>query len=562
MFTTTQPKARWTLVAALILGLAGGAVAPRAAHADQVVRTNTEANLRARPGERAPTLAHLDEGQTVRVLGRQGRWLKVSVKGKVGWITRTQVADDGEPMSARASSEKKRTAAAKARSKKGWSSMDDEAVGADAVESDDEEASADDESATASDEGDDSADEGAPAKMKKKNAKAEREEKAERERQERAEAEQAEKDEKAAEMKAKKAKKQASAKIAKGGEVVAVRRIVGHAKPSKKSDERFDAKKGAQLTVVAINEEGDWIKVEDAEGDKGWVAKKDLRASGDESMDSDEGDAVAESDSGSDVGSSDDSDGESRGVRKMAEKQGPMMMWVSASGGVLNRTQTYVSGGTGLKANYGLANTAPAVIGGLGFVRRAGSFNLGADAGIIATMGGSGIAIAGSNGGMAETLAWSALEIDVHGNLQYVLSPRGYAIGARAGYHVSSVTVDVSTQAKLPSEKLAGFTVGGVFEAPRLTDKIGMRVGADLLMGGTLLQTQGLQDGESSAASVMFLNAGATYSFTPRLGANASYQLAYETFAFAGANQREPSATKAKREDLQHVFGLGLAYVF
>jgi uncharacterized protein YraI len=72
---TKTPRKRWTLIAGLILGLAGSTVAPRVAHADQVVRTNTEANLRARPGERAPTLAHLDEGQSVRVLGRQGRWL-------------------------------------------------------------------------------------------------------------------------------------------------------------------------------------------------------------------------------------------------------------------------------------------------------------------------------------------------------------------------------------------------------------------------------------------------------------------------------------------------------
>jgi uncharacterized protein YgiM (DUF1202 family) len=542
MFTTTQPRARWTLVAALILGLAGGAVAPQVAHADQTVRTNTEANLRARPGERAPTLAHLDEGQTVRVLGRQGRWLKVSVKGKVGWITRTQVADDGEAIGARASSEKKRTAAAKAR-KKGWKSMDDEAVGADAVEGEDE--------GMAEDEDDKEAKE--DAKPSKKEAKAEERE----EKEERAKTDE-EDDAKADKKKDKKDKKQASAKIAKGGEVVAVRSVAVRAKPNKKADEKYDVKKGTQLTVLALNEEGDWIKVEDSEGEKGWVKKKDLRVAGSDDMGGDDsGDAVAESDS-----ESSDSEGATDGVTKTATPQGPMSFWVSANAGVLNRSQTYVSAGSTIRANYQLANTAPAVIGGLGLVRRMGKFNLGADAGVSATVGGSGIAIPASGEGAAETLGWTALEIDAHGSGQYVLSPKGYAIGARLGYHVSSITVDVSQQAKLPSEKLSGFTIGAGFWAPMLTDKISMMVSADYLLGATLLQTEGLKDGDNSAAQVIFMNAGLGYAFSPKLAANVSYQLSYENFQFAGANQRQPDAANAKRQDVQHVFGLGMAYTF
>jgi uncharacterized protein YgiM (DUF1202 family) len=347
-------------------------------------------------------------------------------------------------------------------------------------------------------------------------------------------------------------KPSAAGKIAKGEEVVTVRSTAVRAKPTKKSDEKWDADKGTKLTVVAMNEEGDWIKVEDADGEKGWVAKKDLRASSEESMSDDSGDAVA---------SSDDVD-EGKSVRATASRGSAMQIWATAEAGVLAKIQTYVSNGTGLRANYGLDNTAPAVIGGLGFMRHMGSFNLGADAGVVATVGGSGIAIAAGSGGMAETLGWAALEIDVRGHAQYVLSPKGYAIGARAGYHVSSVTVDVSTNAKLPSEKLAGFMVGGGFEAPHLTDRIGMRIGADLLVGGTLLQTEGLKDGEESTASAIFANAGLSYAFTGKLGMTATYQMAFENFTFTGANQREQSATNAKRQDVQHVVGVGMAYRF
>jgi hypothetical protein len=300
-----------------------------------------------------------------------------------------------------------------------------------------------------------------------------------------------------------------------------------------------------------MNEEGDWIKVEDSDGEKGWVAKKDLRASADDAGSDDSGDAIASS------------GGAEQGIRATATKQGPMAIWASANVGILAKVQEFNSKSTSLRGHYGLDNTAPAVIGNLGFIRHMGKLNLGVDAGVVATVGGSGIAIAASaTGGAAEILAWSALEIEAHGTAQYVLSPKGYALGARVGYHISSVTVDVSDNAKLPSERLAGFTVGLGFAAPHLTDRIGMSVGADYMVGGSLLQTKGLQDGDSSTTSAMFASAGLSYAFTRSLGATASYQLSYESFTFAGANQRDAAATNAQRQDIQHVFGLGRAYTF
>jgi hypothetical protein len=47
-----------------------------------VVRLNSGAKLRSRPGERAPSIANLSSGQTVRVVGQKGRWLKVSARGR------------------------------------------------------------------------------------------------------------------------------------------------------------------------------------------------------------------------------------------------------------------------------------------------------------------------------------------------------------------------------------------------------------------------------------------------------------------------------------------------
>src|SRR6185436_20476136 len=98
-------------------------------------RLNAEARLRARPGERAPTLTKLNEGQTVRVVGRQGRWVKVSVGGRTGWITRTQIEGGGgdTQVAARDVPSRKRDRGGDT-ARKGWSSMDDDATGDEAVD--------------------------------------------------------------------------------------------------------------------------------------------------------------------------------------------------------------------------------------------------------------------------------------------------------------------------------------------------------------------------------------------------------------------------------------------
>lgn len=53
------------------------------------MRTNTETQLRKRPGEAARVITTLKPGKTVRVLKRKGRWIRVRVGKRTGWVTRT-----------------------------------------------------------------------------------------------------------------------------------------------------------------------------------------------------------------------------------------------------------------------------------------------------------------------------------------------------------------------------------------------------------------------------------------------------------------------------------------
>ena len=81
----------------LLVLLIGVAAAPGLGHAEKV-RTNQSAKVYNRPGEQGKVLVKLKEGQAMTVLAKEGRWLKVRVSGRTGYIPRSKVdmPDDDE----------------------------------------------------------------------------------------------------------------------------------------------------------------------------------------------------------------------------------------------------------------------------------------------------------------------------------------------------------------------------------------------------------------------------------------------------------------------------------
>src|SRR5262245_30171216 len=78
------------LAAVVILGivLVGG----RDARAnEEKVKANQSAELYAEAGESSRILTTIKEGQAMKVIKREGRWLRVRVKGRTGWIPRSKV---------------------------------------------------------------------------------------------------------------------------------------------------------------------------------------------------------------------------------------------------------------------------------------------------------------------------------------------------------------------------------------------------------------------------------------------------------------------------------------
>src|SRR3954462_13718873 len=55
------------------------------------VKANQIAKLYSRAGEQSPVILKLKPGQVMTVIAKDGRWIKVRVSGRTGWVPRTKV---------------------------------------------------------------------------------------------------------------------------------------------------------------------------------------------------------------------------------------------------------------------------------------------------------------------------------------------------------------------------------------------------------------------------------------------------------------------------------------
>src|ERR1041384_2876653 len=63
---------------------------PKPGHAEKV-KSNQSTKLYSRAGEQAPVILTVKSGQTMTLLAKDGRWIKVRVSGRTGWIPRSKV---------------------------------------------------------------------------------------------------------------------------------------------------------------------------------------------------------------------------------------------------------------------------------------------------------------------------------------------------------------------------------------------------------------------------------------------------------------------------------------
>jgi SH3-like domain-containing protein len=565
-------------VSALILLVAGavvlGSALPAAA---EKVKTNQPTKLYAGPGEQKKVLLKVKPGQNMTLLEQEGRWLKVRVNGRTGYVPRSKVdmADDSE-----IARNTRRRPFVDGRSKRrgfGGEAGPDDRVGADAVgegkedsggssgdEDDEEDEPKPKKMAAKSKASDDEDEDETPKKKSPKALKASSKSKSDDEDEDEdtpkkpAKASKS-KDDDEDEDKPKKASKSdddeddAKAKDdedvddSKTPEPEEDKRPVAHVQkkvsvfdsPDADSDEKFVARPTDIL--YPMDEKGKWTEVENEEGDKGWVETEYLDL---------EGGAVG-------------------GAKKRQIDVGARLGLMFIQQGMRSPTSTNLK----VPDNYNIQTSAVALSLGAGYAMPVKKkYIVGGELTYDyanTLLGGVHYDIDGPDGPMpAVNTKLTIHNINVRGMAGYDFKKKsGMAIFGRLGFRYQSYLVDgyadpAKNPAKIPQEIVKAPTLGIGFAMPRLTDKLGLSVALDtILIGASITQTKGLEDGGAPTLKAFVFGTGLTYAWKKNMALRATYDLRYMGIDFGlllATSTRGHMGGDTTRVDFFHMVTFGI----
>lgn len=516
-----------------LLAAAESALLGATAHAEQVEARNA-ADVFAAPGEQSRVVTRVRAGKEMTVLQTKNRWLKVRVNGRTGWITRSNVTtvELAEP----APRAKRRRPFVEGRSTRRGSrgKGPSDRIGGDAT---DEEID---------DEADD--DDDARLKRERKRARVKRKKAQAREMDEEvldededealASGEEADDDEDDAgedeEDKEDEEEDEEEKEPEREFVVVKVASAKIYEEASVKSEEIESASEGAKLFVV--ERDGKWIKVEDENGNAGWVKASKVE---------------------------DGFSGPGYQWEKFAKR-------ARANLGYASLTQNFTSNGA-VDPAYKLSSAAAVLsIGGDVLYDYSADYLIGGDVGYRLHIASPGIRY--SDGENAVNIGYKVHQLDLGVRGGKKLSKKsGMAAYGRLGYHyerfgINNVSDFEKNLAYLPSEILQGPTIGAIFEMPKLTEKFAIRASLDYLKFlASRKQTVNLEDGATASPSALWLNLGTVYDWKPAWKITGDYQFTYAKTSWSGAvdgSMRPQMATEASRKDSMHLLMIGLGRVF
>ncbi|HTR51633.1 MAG TPA: SH3 domain-containing protein [Kofleriaceae bacterium] len=572
----------------------------RQAEADKV-KTNQPTKVYSKPGEHEKVLLKLKDGQTMTLLSKEGRWLKVRVQGRTGYVPRSKVdlPDDDEI----ARNTRRRPFVDGRGTKRGFGGETgpDDRVGADATgdngggKSDDDDDKGDKPKAKPDkpDKDDDDDDSGSKAKAKPAAKKPAAKAKA------KDDDDDGDDDDGGGKAKAKPAAKKPAVKAkakdddgdgdddddgdkgkggkAKGGKAKGgdddddttvvdddktgepeadarptahvSEKTVAHDKPNEDSDEQFTAK--PNMLLYPEDKKGKWTFVSNDDGDAGWVLTSSL-----------------------DI---DDGGGGGGSHKKQIDTHARLgVMFLQQA---MNSTGSTITG-TGFNVDkYTIGTPAVAVaLGGDLLVPYKKNYVLGGEASLDyakTLLGGISIpAGATMNNTAAVNTGVSLATFNLRLVAGYDLHKKsGMTIFGRLGYRYESFMVDgysVAAQnpAMLPQETLSAPTLGAALAMPHLTDKIGLVVSLDaVLAGASITQTKGYQDGVSPSEKAAYIAGILTYHWKKDMDLQGAYNLDIASLDFgapepAALNLRGHTGTDTSRSDIYHMFTFGVAKGF
>jgi hypothetical protein len=498
------------------------------------VKTNQPTKIHSRPGEQSKVLFTLKAGQQMTMIGKSGRWLKVRVQGRTGYVARSKVdnVDDG-----RIARNTRRRPFVDGRSKRrgfGGDAGPEDRVGADAIgEGLEGGGGAEDE-----DDDDDDDDEVRPrkkpaAKARPKTAAASKPTKRSRGDDDDDDDDDVddgdESDEAAEDAEEDKGVKRRTARVRKTTGV--------YTDPDEDADEDFLVRPTDVL--YPEEQEGAFTYIETDEGDSGYILTSALVF---------------------------DREGGGGGLARRT-------LDVRARLGFMFIQQGMRSAGSTAKEpdNYNIGTSSAAIA--LGAAARfpfKDKYILGAELAYeYANTVAGGVPYTPPMGA-AVTIGLSIHNLNLRGLAGMDLGmANGMAVYGRLGYRYQSFLVaDVTDPAKnpaplrLPSESISAPTLGAALDIPRLGDSLGLQVGIDLILAGaSVSQTKGLEDGTTPTAKAVVLGAGVTYKWQDGIDLIGTYDLKYMGLDFgppAMGSERMHMGTRVTRTDFFHMVTVGI----
>lgn len=591
------------IVFAIVLVATGSAYAEK-------VKANQETRVLNHPGEQGKLVVKVKEGQSMTLLASEGRWLKVRVQGRTGWVPRSKVemADPDEI----ARNTRRRPFVDGRSTHRGFGTQEapDDRIGADAVGGgDDDKDSEKPKKPTAKDEEDD--DEKPTAKKPKKpTAKDEDDDEDDKPTAKKKPvkptpaAKKPTKDEDDDEDDKPTAKKPTAAakKPTKGSDdddddenpIKGGEKIKPAAKPAAKAkstdDDDDDGKKPAVKAKGGGDDDEDAAPAEpkrpkahvsakqkvfgerDASSDVEFTAKPaDILYPGEtkgdwtkvESDDGDEGWILTdklEVDGGSPGGGH---------KRAIGINVGLGFGYMSQA---MNTAGTTKAAGDQVPDVYKIGTSlATLSLGGSYYTGLGKKYLVGLDAAYsYSKTAGGGVTY------MKTVTGVTLSDFTLRGAIAYPTSrPSGLTLVARLGFRYRGYLVDdygtlAKNPAQIPQETLAAPTLGFGIALPKLTNKLGLQIGLDaILFGASVTQTVGLEDGATPSMSDINLDAALVYAMNPTMNIVFAYDLDHGSYDFGAPNtglammsKRIHTGTDVTRTDTVHNLSVSIAKGF
>ena len=521
----------------------------RSASAEKV-KTNQSTKLFARPGEQEKVILTVKSGQNMTLLAQDGRWLKVRVSGRTGYVPRSKVdMPDTEEI---VRNTRRRPFVDGRSTKRGFGGdSPDDRVGADAT----------------GDGGDSSGDKGDKADKDDDDSSSSSKSKAKSKAKAKSKGDDDDSDDADDSSSKSKAKAKAKAK-SKGGDDSDDEEEVKVADDDKSSDDSGDEarptahvsekstvyndrdKDSGELFVAKPSmvlypgeTKGKWTFVENDDGDGGWILSSQL-----------------------DV---DDAGGGANPHKRSIDVRARLGVSFIQQG-MRTAGSTLMNTGTNFNVdNYNLGTSAVSLaLGGEVLYPYGKTGVIGAELAYDYAR-----AVPGIHYNMIDT-GVSIHNLNIRGEYGYDLKKKnGMMLFGRLGLRYEGFQVNVTNYtdpkqnpALLPSENLYAPTLGAALAIPKLTDKIGMKVALDaVLFGASISQTKALEDGSSPSAKLVCLEGVFRYHWKQDMDLQGMYDLNYGSYDFGkpvATSMRGHTGNDVQRTDIFHTVTFGIAKGF